>query len=174
MIIEKRSILNYCDKYDLRVEGTPDQLVEKELLSWFSDHKYLDRDHLIKIGKWKSPRALNQYKNALNSDERVKEITSFALSSKDEYIKIMCPQLLKGISWGVASVILSFAFPDDYMIIDFRAVWSLGLEEPKQYTFEYWMDYTNQVRKIAKDCNVSLRQLDKALWQYSKENQTNT
>ena len=27
--------------------------------------------------------------------------------------------------------------------------------------------------RIAKECNITLRQLDKALWQYSKENQTN-
>lgn len=173
MRIDNKLILKYCDKYDLEAKGTPDELVEKELLSWFDQHKYLDRDRLLKLGRWKSPRALNQYKNELNSDERIKEITTFALVSKDEYIRVMCPQLLKGVSWGVASVILSFAYPDDYMIIDFRAVWSLGLEEPKQYTFEYWIDYTNQVRKIAKECKITLRQLDKALWQYSKENQVN-
>lgn len=173
MRIDARLILKYCDRYDLEVKGTPDELVEKELVSWFNQHKYLDRDHLIKLGRWKSPRALKQYKSELNTDERLKEIIGFALASKDEYIRIMCPQLIKGISWGVASVILHFAYPEDYMIIDFRAVWSLGLEEPKQYSFEYWIDYTNQVRKIAKECNVTLRQLDKALWQYSKENQAN-
>lgn len=173
MRIDQRLILKYCAKYDLEAKGTPDELVEIELANWFDQHKYLDRDHLIKLGRWKSPRALKQYKSELNTEERLKEITAFALSSKDEYIRIMCPQLIKGISWGVASVILHFAYPDDYMIIDFRAVWSLGLEEPKQYTFEYWIDYTNQVRKIAKECNITLRQLDKALWQYSKENQAN-
>lgn len=34
-------------------------------------------------------------------------------------------------TWGVASVILHFAYPDDYMILDFRAVWSLGIRQPK-------------------------------------------
>jgi len=173
MRIDKRLILKYCERYDLESKGTPDELMEKELAEWFNEHKYLDRNHLIELGRWKSPRALKQYKDKINSDERVKEITSFSLSSKDEYVRIVCPQILKGVSWGVASVILHFAYPDDYTILDFRAVWSLGWEEPKQYSFDYWMDYINLVRKVTEECGVTLRQLDKALWQYSKENQIN-
>lgn len=171
MRIDKKLILKYAKRYDLEAKGTPDELMEKELTEWFNEHKYLDRNHLIELGRWKSPRALKQYKDRINSSERVKEITSFALSSKDEYIRIMCPQILRGVSWGVASVILHFAYPNDYMILDFRAVWSLGWKEPKQYSFDYWIEYINHVRKLVNGLNISLRTLDKALWQYSKENQ---
>lgn len=172
MRIDKRLILKYAERYDLDAKGTPDEIVEKDLIDWFSKHKYLDRNHLIELGRWKSPRVIKQYQDKINTDERIKEITSFALASEDEYIRIMFPQVLKGVSWGVASVILHFAYPTKYMIIDFRAVWSLGLEEPKQYSFDYWMEYTDYVRRLSKSLNVSLRTLDKALWQYSKENQT--
>jgi len=110
-------------------------------------------------------------KNALEYIERIKELTSFALSSKDEFIRIMCPQLLKGVSWGVASVILHFTYPSDYSIIDFRAVWSLGWKQPQFYTFDYWMNYTIHIRELAKKINAIPRVIDKALWQYSKENQ---
>jgi len=171
MRINRDEILRYCDRYNVAVKGTPDESIEKEMLQWFAKYKFLDREHLIKLGKWKSQRVIKQYKSEINSDKRVKELTAFSLSSKDEYIRIMCPQLLKGVSWGVASVILHFAYPSDYMILDFRAVWSLGWEMPKFYTFEYWMKYISHVRSQAKKNKVTLRQLDKALWQYSKENQ---
>lgn len=171
MRIRKDQILEYSRKYALEAKGKPDELIEDELRAWFDTHKYLDRNHLIELGKWKSPRALKQYKDEINSDERAKEITSFALASKDEFVRIMSLQILKGVSWGVASVILHFAYPDEYTILDFRAVWSLGLQEPKQYTFKYWMNYLALVRRVAKDCKVSLREMDKALWQFSKENQ---
>lgn len=171
MRINRDEILIYCDRYDVAVKGTPDELIESEMLQWFTNNKFLDREHLIKLGKWKSQRALKQYKSEINNDQRVKELTAFSLSSNDEYIRIMCPQLLKGVSWGVASVILHFAYPNDYMILDFRAVWSLEWEQPTLYTFEYWMKYINHIRNLAKENGVTLRQLDKALWQYSKENQ---
>jgi len=171
MRIKIEKILKYAQRYDLGIQGTADELIEKELRQWFSKHKYLNRENLIKLGRWKSPRALKQYKDPINSDEGVKELTSFALSSGDEFIRIMCPQLLRGVSWGVASVILHFAYPDDYTIIDFRAVWALGWRQPAFYTFDYWMKYTNFVRNLAEEAGVSLRVLDKALWQYSKENQ---
>jgi len=173
MRIKIEEILKYAERYDLGVKGTPDELVEKELTEWFLNHKYLNRENLIKLGRWKSPRALNQYQSQINGDERVKELTLFALSSKDEYIRIMCPQLLKGVSWGVASVILHFTYPDDYSIIDFRAVWTLDWEQPQIYTFDYWMKYTNYIRELAKETGYTVRSIDKALWQYSKENQSN-
>lgn len=171
MRIKKTQIIEYAEKYDLGVKGTADELIERDLVDWFSQHRYLNRENLIKLGRWKSPRALNQYKNPVNSDERIKELTFFALTSQDEYIRIMCPQILKGVSWGVASVILHFAYPDDYSIIDFRAVWTLGWEQPKIYTFEYWMRYTDFIRNLAKETGISNRVIDKALWQYSKDNQ---
>lgn len=172
MKLTKDQIFEYSRKYDLRVKGTSDELIETELRQWFVSHKFLDRNHFIKLGTWKSPRAKNQYSHRLNTNERVKELTAFALTSKDEYIRIMVPQIIKGVSWGVASVILHFAYPDDYTILDYRAIWSLGLKQPKQYNFDYWLEYTVEVKKLAKKLNISLRTLDKALWQYSKEEQS--
>jgi hypothetical protein len=55
--------------------------------------------------------------------------------------------------------------------MDFRAIWSLGWKQPKNYTFEFWGKYYKEIQNIAKKFNVSVRTVDKALWQYSKENQ---
>ncbi|MFH1694553.1 MAG: hypothetical protein ABH880_02250 [Patescibacteria group bacterium] len=171
MQLSKDLILEYSKRYDSRPEAASDIKVEKELREWFISNRFLDRVHFIKLGVWKSPRTEGHYKHRLNTDVRIKELTSIALASKDEYIRIMAPQLLRGVSWGVASTILHFAFPDEYMILDFRAVWSLEWERPKQYDFDFWQKYTKRAKELSEELNVPIRTLDKALWQYSKENQ---
>lgn len=79
--------------------------------------------------------------------------------------------ILDGVAMPVASVILHFAFPDKYSILDFRAIWALGWEQPNKYTYDFWIRYCNQVKKLADGLGVSIRTIDKALWQYSKEKQ---
>ena len=68
-------------------------------------------------------------------------------------------------------MILHFAFPDEYPILDVRALWSLGMEQPNDYSFQFWMDYCTRLRELSREHGVDLRTLDKALWQYSKEHQ---
>lgn len=169
--LSKSEIQKYIAKYNQRVIGKNDEIVEKELREWFAHNRFLDREHFIKLCMWKSPRPKKWYTSDDNSEQRIKEITSLSISSQDEYFKIKNLQLLKGVSWPVASVILHFAQPDKYSILDFRAIWSLGLEKPSIYTFEFWQKYTKTVNDIARKLDISLRDLDKALWQYSKENQ---
>jgi len=74
----------------------------------------------------------------------------------------------------VASVILHFKFPDRYPILDFRALWSLDKEQPKYYTFDFWWDYVQEIRKLSEYLKIDIRTIDKALWYYSKENQRQT
>ena len=170
-IPNRLNILKYQVKYEKAIAGKDDEKVEKELLHWFSENKYLDRKTFIKLCLWKSKRPKKQYEDKINSEGRIKEIVSIALNSDDEFIKINTLRLLKGVSWPVASVILHFAEPKKYMIMDFRAIWSLGWKQPKSYDFDFWQKYTSEVNEIAKKNKVTLRQLDKALWFYSKENQ---
>ncbi len=171
LVLTKQNIELYAQKFD-REQPSKDKTVEDELLAWFREHRFLNREMFLKLCLWKSPRAKKHYENPINSDQRVTAITSLALSSDDEYFKITVLQILPGVQWPVASVILHFAEPEKYPILDFRAIWSLGLNKPKQYTFDFWQTYTQKVNAIAKENTVSLRILDKALWQYSKEHQS--
>lgn len=68
-------------------------------------------------------------------------------------------------------MILHFEFPDEYPILDFRAFWSLGWEQPSDYSFKFWTDYCARLRELAKAHGVDLHTLDKALWQYSATHQ---
>jgi hypothetical protein len=76
---------------------------------------------------------------------------------------------LEGVGVPTASTLLYFAFPDDYPILDVRALESLGVKARSQYPVSFWLGYLAACRQIARDAGVSVRTLDKALWQYSKE-----
>jgi hypothetical protein len=80
------------------------------------------------------------------------------------------------VSYPTASVILHFFHRDVYPILDFRALWSMGFDQPPQYTFEFWWEYVEATRNLLARAHrtlpsLSMRELDRALWQYSKERQ---
>lgn len=82
---------------------------------------------------------------------------------------------LHGVGYPTASVLLHFVSPDLYPIIDYRALWSLGEEAPpRSYSFDFWWWYVDCCRSLAGEAGVTMRTLDRALWQYSKENQPST
>ena len=130
---------------------------------------YLIKDELQQIAYWKAPRSAGHIKS--NSEEYVEEITGIALKATQERSRIEILTLLDGVSWPTASVILHFCHEDPYPIIDFRAMWSVSLDVPSQYNFATWSCYSEFCKKIAQKNNIDMRTLDRALWQYSKENQ---
>lgn len=130
---------------------------------------YLTKADLKAVADWKSPRSAGHV--AKNDDGFVREITRTALSAKNERTRIEVLTLLDGVQWPTASVILHFFHRGMYPIVDFRALWSISLEVPNQYTFGFWWDYVCYCRDLARTSHMSMRALDMALWQYSKENQ---
>lgn len=131
---------------------------------------YLTKEQLQLLAQWKSLRSAGRIKN--NSDFFVKEITGFALSTGEERARIEALTVLDGVGWPTASVILHFFHRDPFPILDFRALWSIGVEVPNEFKFRFWWDYTQYCRILAEENHVDMRTLDRALWQYSKENQT--
>jgi len=79
--------------------------------------------------------------------------------------------LLSGVGWPMASVVLHWCHTAPYPILDFRALWSLGVAPLPSYDFPLWRAYTDHCREMAAAAGVSMRDLDRALWQFSKENQ---
>ena len=76
---------------------------------------------------------------------------------------------LRGVGLPTASVLLHFAMPDRYPILDVRALESLGVTGNPSRTVAFWLGYVDACRALAAAHGVSLRTLDKALWQHSKE-----
>ncbi len=172
--LSKENILRYSEKYDRRYINTEDANAEKSLKYELESSNYITRDQFIRIGLWKSKRPQKKYCSQENTDDFIKEVTSIAFGSGNERIRVEVLQLMKGCSYPLASVILHFKYPDSYPILDFRALWSLGIEKPANYNFGFWWDYVGKIRQISKANHVSIRELDRALWSYSKENQKNS
>ena len=106
-----------------------------------------------------------------NTNDYVSDITRFAFGTDCERARIESLTLLDGIGWPTASAILHLLHPDPYPILDFRALWSVSIDVPSKYSFGFWWSYVEFCRDLAADAHVDMRTLDRALWQYSKENQ---
>jgi len=130
---------------------------------------FVTKRDLHEVAKWKSSMSAHHVEK--NSEEYIKEVTAFALRTTSERARIEVLTILDGVSWPTASVILHFFHKEDYPILDFRALWSVELEEPNQYTFGFWWPYVQFCRDLSSRNGVDMRTLDRALWQYSKENQ---
>lgn len=129
------------------------------------------RAELIAVARWKT-RGRSQSRCELNTEADVRTATTRTLASDDERERVDALVTLHGVQLPTASVLLHLARPNQYPIIDFRALWSLGLEKaPAFYTFAFWWAYVQACRALAAKAGVSMRRLDRALWQYSKEHQ---
>lgn len=147
--------------------GEPELI--RDVIPQIRDRRYLTFDELRQICAWKSSRIGRKVDR--NTAEEVEELTRFAFSTESEKARIWILLLLGGVGWPTASVILHFCHRDRYPILDRRALWSLQVPVPKVYSLDIWLAYTHACRDLADAAGVSMRDLDRALWQYSKENE---
>jgi len=141
----------------------------KRITAQVRENGRLTKDQLLTICQWKASRSAGNVEK--NTPAFVECVTQFAFATSDERARIESLTLLDGVGWPTASVILHLFHKDRYPILDYRALWSVGVEVPRPLSFEFWWQYTLFCRKVADKSRVDMRTLDKALWQYSKENQ---
>jgi len=125
------------------------------------------RDEFIEVCAWKTPRS--RPKVAANPEAAVVEATGRALRAADEATRIGALLELQGVGVPTASTLLFVAFPQDYPILDVRALDSLGVKPRSSYPVSFWLAYLEACRRLARQTGVSVRTLDKALWQRSRE-----
>jgi hypothetical protein len=130
---------------------------------------HLTKIDFLRLARWKTPRSRRRVER--NAESFVRAVTGTALTTSDERLRIEVLTLLDGVDWPTASVILHFCHREPYPVLDYRALWSLGVEKPPAYTFSFWWDYTLTCRRLAARAFCSMRDLDRALWQFSKERQ---
>ncbi len=125
------------------------------------------RAEFIEACAWKTARS--RPKVAANREATVVDATIRAFATADEATRMGALLELEGVGVPTASTLLYFAFPDDYPILDVRALDSLGVKPRSQYPISFWLGYLAACRELTRRYRVSVRTLDKALWQYSKE-----
>ena len=163
-----RCVPFWANDYNYR-EGGKEQFIK--LAEQVRIQGCLTEDDLKTVCEWKSPRFVKNYK--INEESFVNEVTRFALSTTCDRAAIESLTILDGVGVPTASSILHFFHKQDYPILDFRALWSVSLIDGKEYKYEYakWSKYVNYCRRLTKEADVCMWDLDCALWQYSNCNQ---
>lgn len=128
---------------------------------------YYTREEFIEVCAWKTVRS--RPKVSSNTEAAVVSATGAAIAAEDEAARMAALLELEGVGVPTASTLLYCAFPEDYPILDVRALESLGVKPRSQYPLSFWLGYLDACRELAQRAGVPLRTLDKALWQYSKE-----
>jgi len=162
--IQDNEFSKYSENYKYQTDS-----ILVDVVRFAKENHYLNKELFLKICKWKTPRS--QPLCASNSEAFIKEITNIALTTNSDQLRIEILTILKGVSWPTASAILHFCHNEAFPILDFRALYTLGFNKVPRYNYAFWEDYTNYCRKLGKQFNTDLRDVDRALWQYSKENQ---
>ena len=152
----------------------PRECKEREIIGRIKEaqnNSCLEKRDLELVGKWKSPRSAGNIEK--NKDPFVQEVTRFALSTSCGRAAIESLTILDGVGAPTASVVLHFFHVDSFPILDFRALWSVSLNEGREYKYDYmdWLVYVDFCRDQANKAGVCKRVLDRALWQYSKSEQ---
>ncbi len=150
------------DTLDLR------QLVQHE----FQMHGYLSFTTYEKVLDWKlrkQRKRTEKYRSGI-TNELVQEISGCFNRVRHENeeierkIKINILSAIPGVDIGVASAILTLAYPNIYAIIDFR-VWKVLYGEDKHsFSIGDYGKYLIDVRKIAKSLNCDVQNVDFLLW----------
>ena len=162
----QKDILYWSERYP----AADDRLMEGVIAPIVRERGYYTKREFLTVCSWKTPRSKPRVES--NPESYIQEVTRVALSTPEERLRIEVLTLLSGVSWPTASVLLHFGYDNLYPILDVRALWSLCVDSSRvTYDFAFWQQYTRFCQKLAAEAAVSMRALDRALWQYSDEHQ---
>ncbi len=175
--ITREFVKHWAKVYDEKFKGSKELPVEMEIREWLANQpepKYLDKEHFVKLGWWKTRRQMKNYK--ANDETLIKDSTRSAYQASDRRQKLDTltkQKKLKGVGVAVASTILHFLHPNDFPIFDVHVRKSLKKagewnRSENDASGDAWLKYVSVMRDFSKKLNVSLRELDKALWAYDK------
>ena len=166
--LKKDEIVRYSNQY----VGSNNDIVDRDdalanQLRAAVNRGHLTRADLVAVATWKWRGGRTRQLALGNTEDEVREISAVSFLARTERLKIGALLALQGVQWPMASVILHFAFPDRYPILDIRAMNTVG--GSTIYTFDKWMQYVELCRDATQRFGVTMRNLDRALWQYDKE-----
>jgi hypothetical protein len=128
------------------------------------------RENLSVIFEWKT-RGRGRSRLMHNSDREIGDALRLAVCAETERAAIAVLLGLHGVQVPVASAILTAIDPERYTVIDFRALEALGSKSTDR-SVNFYLAYLDTCRQLATAHRVTLRDLDRALWQWSDEQST--
>ena len=140
------------------------ELAEVRRCGWFT------RGELLRMCRWKSPRALRHY--AANRAAAVRRISRAVLTARSEERRLELLTRLRGVSVPTASAVLTLIDPRRYGVLDIRAwqlLFGLGAVDRKPagrgFAPRDWLDYLAQLRLHARRLGVTARAVEYTLFQ---------
>ena len=142
----------------------------------FQTYATLSAHDFFAIVIWKSNRCKGRVKRGLQCTgttpgELMRRVA--AAPTNEERVSILTA--ITGIGLALASAILTVCYPDEFTVLDYRA-WetlaTLGAEGlPSRYPYDAreCVAYCSACRSLAQSMEISLRDLDRALWARSWE-----
>jgi len=137
---------------------------------------YLTSTDFENILNWKLGQQIGRQRamRSANTDENIRKITGLALTithDNKEYelelrINILCA--LRGVAIPVASAVLALTFPNEYAVIDYRVWRQVFGEEKTAFSLPDYKRYVNEIRRLAKELNWPVQEVDHAIWEYDK------
>jgi len=122
------------------------------------------RKNVKEVYRWKSHRRMDLF--VQNTDEEIAQAVTGAIAAKTPRKAVESLTRLKGVGVKMASAILTSMFPELYTVCDFRASAALGVRDGNDVDF--YVEYLDACRRMAKEYGVTLRDFDRANWQWSK------
>ncbi len=131
--------------------------------------------NLEAIVRWKSER-LVQYLIG-NSNEKIRRVLAVAASPETSTeLAVRALLELHGVDLPVASAILAAIFPEQYTVLDFRALEALGHARHDVHFYEEYLAFCKRLAEsnIVKPQDelpapTPLRTIDRALWEWSRK-----
>ncbi len=157
----------WANRYTKR-QREEDRTKEQQLIDLkpeIQSRSSLTKDELYELACWKSARRAKL--TLENTDTFTKDIMQSAFAAEDHWAKLLILTLLPGIGQPTASAILHLYDKEKYPILDIHALWAVGRQWKKRVAYPFWPDYVQFCRDIANRNDVSMRELDRALWKYS-------
>jgi hypothetical protein len=125
------------------------------------------RANLEAIFEWKT-KGRGRSRLTKNNDGEIADALKLAIEAKTPRAAVAVLTGLSGVDVPVASAILATAKPNVHTIIDWRTLHALDVYASK-VTIKLYLSYLRHCKEIAAKNEVTLRELDRAMWQWSKE-----
>lgn len=171
MTFDREFIRSKAEEY---FEIAPDERYQEEerrqleRLPKAFDEGYWEWDDLEWIVRWKTARSIGYFRR--NDADRVERVLDYVKDTESTEFKIDLLRMLSGVGVPMASSFLLFMDPDEYSVIDSRAIEALSshgyLESgfPQSPSTEDYVRYLEVCHNLSEELNVDLRTLDRALW----------
>lgn len=137
----------------------------------FRERHTLEPYDFFAIVTWKSNRSKTKIKTGLvNAKKTVKSLMQAVWQARNQQDRVKVLSDVYGIGLPIASAILAVCYPEEFTVLDERA-WNVlkklsidGLPPHYPQNPQGYIQYCEVCRKLAKQANLSLRDLDRALW----------